>query len=109
MVSADEGAAALEFTLFGPELEFAADATIAVGGGDFIGALPRWQPVRVRAGEKTTEEFRLHRNSGVLVLVTEPPGVKVFVDGEDVGETVASEAGLVSTALNVDLLARGEG
>ena len=64
--------------------------------------------VRVRAGEKTTEEFRLHRNSGVLVLVTEPPGVKVFVDGEDVGETVASEAGLVSTALNVDLLARGE-
>jgi hypothetical protein len=34
--------------------------------------------------------------------------VKVFVDGEDVGETVASEAGLVSTALNVDLLARGE-
>ena len=52
LVGNDEGAAALEFTLFGPELEFAVDATIAVGGGNFIGALPRWQPVRVRAGER---------------------------------------------------------
>jgi antagonist of KipI len=52
LVGNDEGAAALEFTLFGPELEFAVDATIAVGGGDFIGAVPRWQPVRVRAGER---------------------------------------------------------
>lgn len=64
--------------------------------------------VRVRAGEKTTEEFRLQKNSGVLVLVTEPPGVKVFVDGTEVGETAPSEAGLVSTALTVELLARGE-
>lgn len=64
--------------------------------------------VRVRAGEKTTEEFRLQKNSGVLVLVTEPPGVKAFVDGTEVGETAPSEAGLVSTALTVELLARGE-
>lgn len=52
LVGNDEGAAALEFTLLGPELEFAADTTIAVGGGDFIGAVPRWQPLRVRAGER---------------------------------------------------------
>ncbi len=64
--------------------------------------------VRVRAGEKSTEEFRLQKNSGVLVLVTEPPGVKVFVDGTEVGETAPSEAGLVSTAFNVEWLARGE-
>ena len=64
--------------------------------------------VRVRAGETTTEEFRLQKNSGVLVLVTEPPGVKVFVDGEDKGETTPSASALVSEALTVDLLARGE-
>ena len=64
--------------------------------------------VQVRAGETTTEEFRLQKNSGVLVLVTEPPGVKVFVDGEEKGETVPSAAALVSEALTVDLLARGE-
>lgn len=52
LVGNDEGAAALEFTLLGPELEFSADTTIAVGGGDFIGAVPRWQPLRVRAGER---------------------------------------------------------
>lgn len=46
-----EEAAALEFTLLGPELEFASDTTVAVGGGDF-GALPLWEPVQVRAGER---------------------------------------------------------
>lgn len=51
LVGNDEAAAALEFTLVGPELEFASDTTIAVGGGDF-GGPPRWQPVRVRAGER---------------------------------------------------------
>ena len=64
--------------------------------------------VQVRAGGKTAEEFRLQKNSGVLVLVTEPPGVKVFVDGEEAGETAPSEAGLVSKALTLEWLSRGE-
>lgn len=51
LVGNAEDAAALEFTLVGPELEFSSDATIALGGGDF-GAGPLWQPVRVRAGER---------------------------------------------------------
>ena len=51
LVGNAEDAAALEFTLTGPELVFTADTTIAMGGGDF-GAVPRWQPVRVRAGER---------------------------------------------------------
>jgi antagonist of KipI len=51
LVGNAEDAAALEFTLVGPELEFASDVTIALGGGDF-GRLPRWQPLRVRAGER---------------------------------------------------------
>lgn len=64
--------------------------------------------IQVRAGQKTTEEFRLQRNSGVLELVTEPPGVKVFVDGEEKGETTPSAVALISEALTVDLLSRGE-
>ena len=51
LVGNGEDAAALEFTLTGPELVFTADTTIAMGGGDF-GGVPRWQPVRVRAGER---------------------------------------------------------
>ena len=51
LVGNAEEAAGLEFTLVGPELEFSVATTIAVGGGDF-GGPPRWQPVRVRAGER---------------------------------------------------------
>ncbi len=51
LVGNAEDAAALEFTLVGPELKFSSDVTIALGGGDF-GALPLWQPVTVRAGER---------------------------------------------------------
>jgi KipI family sensor histidine kinase inhibitor len=42
-------AAALEFTLVGPELEFTTDAVIALGGATFDG-VPEWQPVQVTAG-----------------------------------------------------------
>lgn len=45
------GAAALEFTLTGPELEFSADGIIAVAGAEFPG-LPGWRPQVVRAGTK---------------------------------------------------------
>ena len=64
--------------------------------------------VQVRAGERTTEEFRLTNNSGLLVLVTEPPGARVFVDGTDMGTTAAAAAGMVSEALRLDTLGRGE-
>ena len=51
LVGNAEDAAALEFTLTGPELVFTADTMIAMGGGDF-GGVSRWQPVRVRGGER---------------------------------------------------------
>ena len=53
LVGNAEDAAALEFTLIGPELEFSADTTIAVGGAEF-GGVPRWQPVQLRAGERVS-------------------------------------------------------
>ncbi|MEY2881435.1 MAG: KipI antagonist [Verrucomicrobiota bacterium] len=50
LVGNAENAAALEFTLRGPELVFSHDVLVAATGADF-GALPQWAPVRVRAGE----------------------------------------------------------
>jgi antagonist of KipI len=50
LVGNPEHTAGIEFTLAGPELVFSADATVAVGGGDF-GALPLWQPAEIRACE----------------------------------------------------------
>ena len=51
LVGNPEDAAALEFTLLGPELEFSAATTVAVGGGDF-GGLPLWQPLQIAAGAR---------------------------------------------------------
>lgn len=50
LVGNPENTAALEYTMFGPELILDHDRLVAAGGGDFD-ALPLWQPVAVRAGE----------------------------------------------------------
>jgi len=54
------------------------------------------------------EEFRLVKNSGKLVIVTEPPGVKVFLDGEEQGETRPGPNPMISEPFEVDLLPPGE-
>lgn len=49
LVGNDEAAAALEFTLLGPELEFSEEVLVALTGADFESGLPNWTPVRVPA------------------------------------------------------------
>lgn len=51
LVGNPEGAAGLEFTLIGPEIEFQHDGLIALGGADFTGCAP-WRPLRVAAGQR---------------------------------------------------------
>jgi antagonist of KipI len=51
LVGNPDGAAALEFALVGPTLEFSADTIVALGGGEFEG-MPVWTPRAVRAGER---------------------------------------------------------
>jgi len=51
LVGNPENTAALEFALVGPEVEFSADAVIAVSGAEWEG-VPAWKPLRVRAGER---------------------------------------------------------
>jgi hypothetical protein len=63
----------------------------------------------IRAGEEADVELRLVKNSGMLVLTTDPAGVAVFVDGEQVGVTAAAQAGdVISEPLQIDLLERGQ-
>lgn len=58
LVGNDERAPALEFTLLGPELEFAGDALVAATGGEF-GGVPLCQPTFVPAN--TTLKFSAAR------------------------------------------------
>ena len=53
------------------------------------------------------EEFRMQKNSGKIVVVSDPPGAKVFLNGEERGVTVAPATGLVSEPFEIDLLPPG--
>jgi hypothetical protein len=66
--------------------------------------------VPVKGGEKKAEEFRLVKNSGLIELTTEPSGVRVFLDGEDVGLTKAKpdETDRVSEPLTIDMVSTGD-
>jgi hypothetical protein len=64
--------------------------------------------IQLRASAPAVEEFRLVKNSGKLVMITEPPGVKVFLNGEEKGETTASANPMISDPLEIDLLPPGE-
>lgn len=61
LVGNAENDAGLEFSIVGPELVFSAETVVAVSGGDF-GALPRWQPVHMAAGERVN--FGAARSGG---------------------------------------------
>jgi antagonist of KipI len=51
LIGNPENAAALEFALVGPELEFSEDTLVALGGAECDG-LPVWRLVPVKAGER---------------------------------------------------------
>ncbi len=53
------------------------------------------------------EEFRLVKNSGKIVVVSEPSGATVFLNGEEVGTTATAGSDVVSDPLELDLLSPG--
>lgn len=67
LVGNPEAAAALEFTLVGPELAFSAPATIAIGGMECEG-IPSWKPLTVAAGESLNLSRCLHGCRGYLAV-----------------------------------------
>lgn len=63
--------------------------------------------VDLTPGASRIEEFRLTSNSGRIVLVTEPAGVKVYLDGDLAGETRAGDNEIVSEPLEIDMVPQG--
>jgi hypothetical protein len=57
------------------------------------GREPTARTVELQRDQKLVEEFRLEGNLGILELVTEPAGVRVFVDGQPAGETTLPPGG----------------
>jgi hypothetical protein len=53
------------------------------------------------------EEFRLKKNSGKIVIVSDPPGAKVFLNGEEKGTTSTPATGMVSDPFEIDRLPAG--
>lgn len=66
--------------------------------------------VSIARAQEITEEFRLTKNAGTLQVSTEPAGVKVFVDGEELGITEANDdaSDRVSEPLTISLVGIGE-
>lgn len=64
--------------------------------------------IQLRSRDPAVEEFRLTKNSGKLVVITEPPNVKVFLNGEEKGETRRGPNPVISEPLEIDLLPPGE-
>lgn len=54
------------------------------------------------------EEFRLQRNTGKIVIVSEPAGARVFLNDEDLGVTKPGASDVVSQPLELDGLGPGE-
>lgn len=65
--------------------------------------------ISIDNGSAKVEEFRMVKNSGMLEIVTQPSGVTVFVDGEEVGVTTvaAGASDAISDPIRVDLLNAG--
>jgi hypothetical protein len=63
----------------------------------------------LKGAQETTEEFRLTKNAGTMQVTTEPAGVKIFVDGEEVGVTQANSEATdrISEPLVLDFLGVG--
>lgn len=54
---------------------------------------PASRTVTLANGQKATEELRLLKNCGQLEVTTQPAGVRVFLDGKDMGVTQAPADG----------------
>lgn len=69
---------------------------------------PSARTVRLDEAAAAVEEFRLVKNSGKLIIVTEPADATVFLNGEDFGTTRPTpESDRISEPLEIDLLPPG--
>ncbi len=71
---------------------------------------PNARNIELKPGEQSVEEFRLASNTGSVLLTTDPDGVTVLVDGNEVGKTApAVDQGQgISAPYTVDGLSAGK-
>jgi hypothetical protein len=74
---------------------------------ELTGYASQTRATKIAIGEEAVEEFQLVKDSGVLLLSTEPAGVTVFLDGENRGATPALGAEPISAQLTIDLIPKG--
>lgn len=73
------------------------------------GHAPMARDITLERAANRTAEFRLQRNCGMLEITTEPAGVQVFIDGENMGTTKNKIDGTdqISQPLTIDLIPIG--
>ena len=59
-------------------------------------------------GQETVVEFKMVKNSGIIVLTTQPPEVNIYLDGKLQGATKRQEDKLISQELRMDFVPRGK-
>ena len=86
--------------------------TLPAGACTFRAELPGFDPVSktntLIAGENNVVEIRLSKNTGAIILVTDPAEVNVFVDGREYGKTKPLPGDTASEELKIDLLPQGQ-
>lgn len=96
---------------FKGEAPFTTDAVFA--GKNIIRAELPGYAVQVHTnelvpGEETVVEFQMVKNSGKLLITTEPPSVSIYLDGEARGVTAAIGDEPLSDQFTVDLVPQGQ-
>ncbi|MGQ9661694.1 MAG: PEGA domain-containing protein [Kiritimatiellia bacterium] len=76
---------------------------------ELTGHEPLVRTVTLGRAQRLVEEFRLERNTGNLEIVTEPAGVRVFLDGQEAGMTAAQpdQSDQISDPLRIEMLSAG--
>lgn len=86
--------------------------TLPAGAYTFRAELLGFEPVSTTntliAGENNAVEIRLTKNTGAIILVTEPADVSVFVDGKEYGKTKPIQGDIASEELKIDFLPQGQ-
>ncbi len=78
--------------------------------GEAPGYDPTARTITLANGANPTEELRLNANAGKLEIITQPAGIKVYVDGQERGTTnfKPEETDNVSKPLIIDRIPEGE-
>ena len=76
---------------------------------ELVGHEPVARTVTLGRAQRLVEEFRLERNTGNLEIITEPAGVRVFLDGQEAGMTAArpDQSDQISDPLRIEMLTAG--